>query len=160
MPKEERAMLSSILRRVEDPTPSHVTIAIRRATQRRVARCAAAGRKSVERRIFELDYEWDVERVVQAACGGASLAGLLLGAVTRKRRWLVLPPLAAAVLLQQAIRGWSPPVALLRRLGIRTAAEIDFERSALRAAMRPASNDSKTDWVETASGHIKRASQA
>jgi hypothetical protein len=39
----------------------------------------------------------------------------------------------AGFLLQHAVQGWCPPVPLFRRLGFRTAAEIDYERYALKA---------------------------
>ena len=36
-------------------------------------------------------------------------------------------------LLQHALQGWCPPLPLLRRLGVRTQAEIERERYALKA---------------------------
>jgi hypothetical protein len=36
-------------------------------------------------------------------------------------------------LFQHAIQGWCPPVPVLRRLGFRTANEIEQERTALKA---------------------------
>jgi hypothetical protein len=36
-------------------------------------------------------------------------------------------------LLQHAVQGWCPPLPLLRRLGVRTADEINEERYALKA---------------------------
>ena len=36
-------------------------------------------------------------------------------------------------LLQHALQGWCPPVPVFRRLGVRTTAEIDRERYALKA---------------------------
>ena len=50
------------------------------------------------------------------------------------RRWLWLPGFVTAFLFQHAVQGWCPPVPLLRRLGVRTAREIELERSALKAA--------------------------
>jgi hypothetical protein len=38
-----------------------------------------------------------------------------------------------AFLFQHAVQGWCPPVPILRRLGYRTAREIDDERAALKA---------------------------
>jgi hypothetical protein len=38
-----------------------------------------------------------------------------------------------AFLLQHALQGWCPPVPVFRRLGVRTTAEIDRERYALKA---------------------------
>ncbi len=44
------------------------------------------------------------------------------------------PPAAVAgFLFQHAVQGWCPPVPLFRRLGFRTAREIDHERYALKA---------------------------
>lgn len=48
-----------------------------------------------------------------------ALCGVLLG-VTADRRFLALPALVTAFLLQHAVQGWSPPLPVLRRLGIRT----------------------------------------
>jgi hypothetical protein len=60
------------------------------------------------------------------------LTGTLLGAYV-DRRFLVLPVAVTAFLLQHALQGWCPPVPVFRRLGVRTAAEIDRERYALKA---------------------------
>jgi len=42
----------------------------------------------------------------------------------------------AAFLLQHAVQGWCPPLPVFRRLGVRTADEINDERVALKA-VRP-----------------------
>ena len=49
------------------------------------------------------------------------------------RRFYLLPAAVAGFLLQHAVQGWCPPVPVFRRLGFRTAAEIDEERYALKA---------------------------
>ena len=49
------------------------------------------------------------------------------------RRLLILPVMVAGFLLQHAVQGWCPPVPVFRRLGFRTANEIDAERYALKA---------------------------
>jgi hypothetical protein len=49
------------------------------------------------------------------------------------RRWFALPAIVATFLLQHAVQGWCPPLSVFRRLGFRTAAEIDHERYALKA---------------------------
>jgi hypothetical protein len=61
-----------------------------------------------------------------------AFAGTFLAATVRKR-WLVLPGLVGAFLFQHALQGWCPPVPVLRRLGYRTAREIETERVALKA---------------------------
>jgi hypothetical protein len=86
----------------------------------------------IDRRLSELDHEWDVEQVLQAKAGGIGMIGAILAA-TVDRRCLVLPALAGGFLLQQSLSGSSPPFALLRRLGVRTRREIEQERYALKA---------------------------
>ncbi|MGE0668521.1 MAG: hypothetical protein AB7O49_18345 [Sphingomonadales bacterium] len=83
-------------------------------------------------RLEELDREWDTERTLETNASILALAGVTLGA-TIDRRWLALPMLVTGFLLQHALQGWCPPLPILRRLGIQTAAEIDEERFALKA---------------------------
>jgi hypothetical protein len=44
-----------------------------------------------------------------------------------------VPALVTGFLFQHAVEGWCPPIPVLRRLGFRTAREIDIERVALKA---------------------------
>lgn len=53
-------------------------------------------------------------------------------AALHDRRWLVVPTIVTAFLLQHALQGWCPPIGLFRRIGIRTRAEVDAERYALK----------------------------
>lgn len=105
---------------------------IRRKTEGNVAFHAAGGAKAIERRLEQLDAEWDIERALMVKGGAMSVLGLLLGAA-RSRVWLLLPLLAGGFLLQHGLQGTSPPYLLLRRLGFRTRKEIDEERFALKA---------------------------
>jgi hypothetical protein len=72
-----------------------------------------------------------MERTLEANAATLAFGGTVLGALGH-RRWLLLSGIASGFLLQHALQGWCPPVPLLRRLGIRTAAEIDAERYALK----------------------------
>ena len=54
-------------------------------------------------------------------------------AATEDRRWLALPAIVTGFLFQHAFQGWYPPLPILRRLGFRTADEINQERHALKA---------------------------
>ena len=67
-----------------------------------------------------------------AICIEMAFAGVALG-WSGDRRWLLLPALVTGFLFQHAIQGWCPPVPVLRRLGFRTADEINQERFALKA---------------------------
>ncbi|WP_349368829.1 DUF2892 domain-containing protein [Salinarimonas sp.] len=86
----------------------------------------------IDARLRELDAEWDVERWLESYAGAAVLGGTLLGAFA-DRRFLALPALVGAFVLQHAIQGWCVPVPALRAMGIRTEREIDTERHALKA---------------------------
>jgi hypothetical protein len=92
----------------------------------------AAHPAEIDFRLAELDREWDVERTLAAHCATAVLGGLAMG-VFVDRRYLMLAALSAGLLMQHSLKGWCPPLPILRRLGLRTAAEIDHERYALKA---------------------------
>lgn len=96
-----------------------------------VTRYFGASEQTLTERIHELEREWDIERVLEANAASVALIGLTLG-VAADRRFLILPFAVAGFLLQHALQGWCPPLPILRRLGIRTAAEIHQEILALR----------------------------
>jgi hypothetical protein len=95
-------------------------------------RCAHANSQAIERRLAELDEEWDIERCLETMASSFTLVGLLLS-VTKSRKFLILPAVVQSFFLQHALQGWCPPLPALRRLGIRTADEINKERYALKA---------------------------
>lgn len=125
-------MVPSTVERVPLHTAAELNRRIRRDTDERVARYANAGTEAIDHRLQELDREWDIERLLEANAATVSLIGLTLGA-TVSRKLFVIPALVAGFLLQHAVQGWCPPVPLFRRLGFRTASEIDHERYALKA---------------------------
>src|SRR3954466_597529 len=121
-------MVSSTVGRV----PEHTSPEVNRQIEAQIAdsvRWHAAHPEEVDRRLCELDREWDIERTLEANAATLAFAGVVLGA-TVDRRWLALPALVTAFLFQHAVQGWCPPVPILRRLGFRTAREIPIERVA------------------------------
>jgi hypothetical protein len=124
--------IPSTFERVPLHTASEYNQMIWRQTEANVARYAQMGGEAIDRRLQELEEEWDIERVLEANAASVALLGLALGA-TVDRRLFVLPALVAGFLLQHAVQGWCPPISFFRRLGIRTATEIDEERYALKA---------------------------
>jgi hypothetical protein len=116
--------------RVQEHTEEQINQRLRRELEARVLYYAQRPHE-IDERLTELDEEWDIERVIQTNAGIVSLVGLTLA--TARRRWLILPAVAAGFLLQHAIQGWCPPVPILRRLGVRTTKEINHERFALKA---------------------------
>jgi hypothetical protein len=90
------------------------------------------GKKVISERLEELSSEWDVERTLLLNAAVISLSGALLGAFVN-RKWFVLSALAGFVLAEQALTGWSPPSAVMKKLGKRTRDEINRERMGLKA---------------------------
>jgi hypothetical protein len=126
------AMLPATTRRVSRNTSERINARIRHQAEASVNRLALAGSKEIDKRLAELDQEWDVERVVEVLAPSATLLWMTLG--TRvNRKLLALAAVIQGFVLFHALQGWFPPLPILRRLGIRTSSEIDEERSALKA---------------------------
>ena len=124
-------MIPSTVDRVRVHTPDSINAEIRSKTIENIARVAASGPAAIQRRLDELDQEWDVERMLEANASTVSLIGLSLGFAV-DRRWFLLPVAVAGFLFQHAVQGWCPPLPILRSLGFRTQSEIDHERYALK----------------------------
>ncbi len=118
--------------RVAKNTAASVNDEITRRTRDKIWQTVHEGKKGIARRLDELDREWDIERVLQTNAATASLLGVVLGS-TVHRRFFALPGVVAIFLLQHAVQGWCPPVPILRRLGVRSQAEIERERYTLKA---------------------------
>lgn len=136
-------MVNTVNRRIEAATGERI---------RRLARNPLA----IERRLRQLDREWDIEHLLETNAALLSLAGVALAA--RDRRWLLLPALVTTFLFQHAVQGWCPPIPLLRRLCIRTAREIEIERVALKI-LRGDFDDS-TRWTNGRAVQSDRALRA
>ena len=126
------AIIPSTMERVALHTASEYNQRIWRQTEANVARYSQLGEEAIAHRLQELEEEWDIERALEANAASVCLLGVALGA-TVDRRLFALPGLVAGFLLQHAVQGWCPPISLFRRLGFRTASEIDEERYALKA---------------------------
>ena len=124
-------MVASSRERVTANTSEAMDRKVRQATQTRL-READRSPEGIDRRLDELDQEWDIERAIQANAATLALTGTVLG-LTVDRRWFALSAGVMAFLLQHAVQGWCPPVPILRAMGFRTPAEIEEERDALLA---------------------------
>ncbi|KAF1049131.1 YgaP family membrane protein [Xylophilus sp.] len=118
--------------RVTANTSDFINRRIREETDASVRGLAGAGTAVINVRLRELDQEWDIERCLETGASSLIVLGTALG-LTAHRRWLLLPAGVAAFLLQHALQGWCPPLPVFRRLGVRTAEEINVERYALKA---------------------------
>lgn len=125
-------MIPATTERVSRHTAEEINERIRRETLDNLSECIAGGTAAVDKRLRDLEHEWDIERTLEANAATLSLIGLGLGAFV-DRKWFALPAVVCGFLLQHAIQGWCPPVPLFRRLGVRTSTEIDRERYALKS---------------------------
>ena len=130
-------------------TKDYVQARIREKMHADIRHVADAGPEAIDRRLNELQVEWDIERILEANAAAFSLVGLALGKTVHPRfYWLSAG--VAAFLFQHAVQGWCPPMAVFRRMGIRTSEEIEAERTALqllRGDFRDAMKSSSVrDW--------------
>jgi len=121
--------------RVRTNTPPEINQAIDTEIAAMVRFYASKTDYEIGKRIEELDKEWDIGRIMEIRASTVSLIGIILG-LKRSKIWLILPTIASTFLLQYAVRGWCPPVSILRRFGFRTRQEIDLEKYALKALRR------------------------
>lgn len=114
--------------------PAHTDEAINRRIHRHMLyrlEYFARHPEEIDNRLIALDQEWDVERALEANAASVGLIGVVMS-ILRGRRYLLLPLAASGFLLQHALQGWCPPLAVFRRLGLRTRDEIAIERQALK----------------------------
>jgi hypothetical protein len=123
--------IPSTTERVPAHTAEDVNRRIHEDIERRV-RGLESHPADISRRLRELDEEWDIERAIEANASSLAFVGTALGFFLHPN-WLALPALVTLFLFQHALQGWCPPVPILRRIGFRTANEIERERQALKA---------------------------
>jgi hypothetical protein len=124
-------MITNTASRVNEHTAPEINARIEQDWKDRLAALSSDDRTAlIDRRLAELNKEWDVERLLQTNFAALSLVGIGLASKLDKR-WALLALVVPAFMIQHAVQGWCPPLAVLRRLGIRTAKEINEERFAL-----------------------------
>lgn len=128
-------MISLSADRVERHTNPEINKRIHKQTDRSIA-YFKQHKDEVEERLQELEQEWSTDRIVQTMAGAMALTGAALTLATNNRRFAVMSAVSGSFLLMYSIIGWAPPIPLLRRLGLRTANEIDDERCALALQAR------------------------
>ena len=116
---------------MEQNTPRQANKEIRERTAANVAQYAGATPGQIDRRLKELDQEWDIERTLEANAATLALTGAIL-ALTVNRKFAWVSAFVSGFLLQHALQGWCPPVPMFRKLGVRTTREINEEKTALR----------------------------
>jgi len=126
--------------RVRDHSAAKVNREIDRKMRFSIEEAVRQGRDAVVRRVTFLDREWDIDRVlmVSFAALGATTFGIGLKRFARPRLFrprrkggLYVFGTQLGFLMLHGIVGWCPPASLLRRLGFRTKAEIETEKTVL-----------------------------
>jgi len=125
------AFLPKTTSRVTQSTPQFINERIQKEAERNVERFCGADSETISKRLEELDREWDIERALEVGASAHIMLGLLLG-TTVNRRWFAWSWFVATFMIVHALFGWFPVLPILRRMGIRTEAEIEEERDALR----------------------------
>ena len=111
---------AAVLRRIDD-------LSIDRLTG-----LADAGAPAMTYQMERLEREWDTDRMIEAEASMTGLAGLALSVLV-DRRFIAVPAVVGTAVFVHALTGWYPLLAIMRRLGIRSAREIARERYALKA---------------------------
>ena len=125
------SVITPSVARVPLHTDNAVNRRIRDETRRRVEHYRSRP-EDIGRRLKTINEEWDVERMLATMSSLVSLFGVGM-AFAGRRRALALALGVQSFYLLHALRGWCPPLPLLRRLGFRTPMEIEQERCALKA---------------------------
>ena len=141
-------MMTETIRRVPDHTDAAVNERIHREIEGRIA-YYARNKHEIDHRLAELDAEWDIERTLQAGSAILTVSGIVLSKLSRPR-WLLLSAAVQGFFLQHVFQGWCPPLPILRRLGVRTAHEIEQERYALKALRGDFAGASNAETVREA----------
>lgn len=118
--------------RVRARTPARLNAKIDAQTNANIGEATSRGPAAVQRRLQELDREWDIDRSLMLLLSIAGTVAHELGLRSRSR-WLHRALRAQLAFLGiYALVGWAPPVPLMRLFGCRTPKEIEHERQALR----------------------------
>lgn len=120
--------------RVRCSTAAHINAQIDQQTDDNIAMWSRRGAPAIRQRIDALDREWDIERVLEVKGASLALFSLVLG-IRSNPKWFLLTGGVLAFLLNHGLRGWCPPLPLLRHMGVRTRSEIDREKYALLAEL-------------------------
>lgn len=117
--------------RVEKNTANEINERLKEETEDRIKCYSLRSKEDLDKRINELEQEWDIERFLEVNASTFAFTGLALG-LLKSKKWFVLPGLVLPFLFLHGNQGWCPPLPVFRKLGIRTKREIEEERYALK----------------------------
>jgi hypothetical protein len=103
---------------------------IDREIEENIRKYTYQGSYEINQRIKELEEEWDIERILHLNLAGLALLGI--GLSFKNKNWLFFSGTMISFVAFNVIKGWAPPLILLRKLGYRTRKEIDCELYAMK----------------------------
>lgn len=124
-------ILPATTQRVATYTSPDINEMIRSNTLENLICLKDADQEELTRRIRKLNYEWDAERFVEAKAAVCVMGCSLFG-ISKSKYWSFLTLIAGTFLLQHALLGWCPSAPVMRKMGIRTAEEINQEKIVLK----------------------------
>lgn len=148
-----------------DPMRAHTSQAVQQridaSLEERIRFYASQPKQAISRRLTELDEEWDIDRRLLTNAAGIALGGVVLSFFGGGKKWLLLSGGVLACLLWHGSQGWCSAATALRRFGLRTHAEIDAERYALKLlrgdfeSVHAEENQTKTYSAEQVWGAVR-----
>jgi hypothetical protein len=96
------------------------------------------------KRISMLKFEWDTERVLETNAASIIFISSILG-LKFSKCWFFVTGTVGFFLLQHALTGWCPPLPLIRMMGVRTAEEINNERTVLKMLRKDFTQNKKNN---------------
>ncbi len=120
--------------RVRQRTPNKINHKLDYKTQARIEKIKAKGTAAIQKRLEEIDREWDIDRVLMINFAVVMFAQLFLAA-KKSKKWLIGPLIQTPFLFMHATFGWCPPSLWFRPIGFRTRKELQSERDVLLAAL-------------------------
>ena len=121
--------------KAQDNTSDSINQEIERQIEANVGYFKRQSNEAIKERINSLEREWDAGRAASGINATLAIAATGLSLASSKK-WHFLTAAAGAFMLQQALLGWSPPLALARRMRIRTLNEIKLEKQALENLLK------------------------
>lgn len=117
--RARRHTARAVLHRIDDDTVDHLL-------------AVEGDADAAKPRLEALDREWDLDRAIEAEAAAMGLLGLALGVFMRPALLAVPTAVGASVFLFGTL-GIYPLLPIFRRMGLRTAREIQRERYAVKA---------------------------
>jgi hypothetical protein len=117
--------------RVRKNTADHINREVDQKIKESIELYSSQDSEMINKRIRQLEKEWDIERALEVNMPIVALIGLALG-IFVSPWWFIFPVIVMLFFLEHAIQGWCPPLPIFRSLGFRTKEEIEKERYALK----------------------------